>query len=280
MKKKEKYLLKIGTICLCCSLVFGITYVIVGNMFYRKAVQAAQSITDSEEKNELLTTAIHLQPRKAQAYELLLGEFTSDGKIEESEYQSLVDIVKSQGIPFMQSQSLMDATASIAMGCVSMHGDNHILGLKSALPFLSQFSKSHKKSPNVVMDSYLSIADFYETYIWTGLPSSMSETEVQEMLDMILMTCTQIQIDKTISDLDRLSFSMLVCEMIIDQRNTLAANCSLRMVKSVIDSVYNSLPILSEDADPIEKQMLDHLISEKNTYWQLIERSFNRGKES
>ena len=278
MLKNNKLLMILAVTMLLIGIACGVAQYFLGGYFYRVAIEDATGIQGAD-KLQTLLHAIRLQPRRVAAYRLLLDELQEDGEVTQEEYTALCEALEVQGKASRQPQGILDIDADIMMCCISHTGNgNFILGLKSATPFVQQYKAGKSKDQNLIYASCVSISDFYQKHIWTGMPSSLTDQEVDSMLDMILLACTQVQIEKEVTAYDRLVYSVLVVQMMMDQRNTIAVNCSYKEAKAVLDSIYNSLPDMTEYEKETDRQLYEKLVNNEQSYRDLLARAFGEGE--
>ena len=244
------------------------------NRYYAGFLQISPASPVEERQNSYLS-AIALAPDRAEAYSLLLDTYLEDGSFSQEESGRF--LAAFNGNHF--SKSSKDAAslrAKIGMAYISSYDGSFPVRIRLGLPFLTDALThlSQEDSRYAAVLCYTRIGTYYSDYIWDA--TSVRDVTQDEMTD--LLTDIQKTLAKAdgMTDFDRLSFYQAVCDLILDQRDTIAALTDPTISLGILDSIYNKIPAMESLQKEQTKAVAQALMDQEANYREMLQRAILR----
>lgn len=276
-------------------LGFLCAFLCVGSLLFssyltKEAYKSFVSISPASEEELRSSTylrAIRLQPNELTAYIKLLSLYNEDGIFSKKESESFLAMYNNHHTAFDESEGDYATLHSMA-GLLYINGyenDSSTIRLRMALPFMEEAMNymNENDSSYFAISSYCRIGQYYRDYIWDASATirEVSPALMEALTTDIQKTLEQFQKNDSPDALfNRLGYSVAVCNLIYDQRDTLAATVPLSKMTGILDLIYSDLP----SPDTLQKEqtqiLVKNLQSGESHYREMLERAYQRKGDS
>ena len=247
---------------------------LLANRYYAGFLQISLASPIGERQHSYLSS-IALAPDRAEAYSLLLDTYLEDGSFSQEENGRFLAVFNGNHF----SKSSKDAAslrAKIGMAYISSYDGSFPVRIRLGLPFLTD-ALGHlpqEDSRYAAVLCYTRIGTYYSDYIWDA--TAVRDVTQDEMTD--LLTDIQETLNKAdgMTDFDRLSFYQAVCDLILDQRDTIAALTDPTISLGILDSIYNKVPTMESLQKEQTKAIAQALMDQEANYREMLERAISR----
>ena len=244
------------------------------NRYYTGFLQISPASPIEERQNSYLS-AIALAPDRAEAYSLLLDTYLEDGSFSQEESGRFLAAFNGNHFP-RGSKDTASLRAKIGMAYISSYDGSFPVRIRLGLPFLQDALAhlSQEDSRYAAVLCYTRIGSYYSDYIWDA--TAVRDVTQDEMAD--LLTDIQETLNKAdrMTDFDRLSFYRAVCDLILDQRDTIAALTDPTISLGILDSIYDKIPAPESLQKDQSKAIAQTLMDQEANYREMLQRAILR----
>lgn len=286
--KKAKQVLWTFRVAFIAGLVFALISIgstVAGGVLKNNAYTQWTTVspaTDLQVRKDYYLRAICLDPKASEAYILLLDTYNQDGSFTKEESEEFLGIYNSNHTKLSKRDPTF-AKLHYTVGFLYINGfdGTSATRIRMALPFLETASEHIPEDDlnQFAVSCYCKIGSFYRDYIWDAAASTreVNPTQMESLLEQIEETL-QIFPDDTSPDAmcNYLGFCTAVCNLLLDQRDILAALAPRETVERILNTVYSTLPTVQQLQKEQTQTMLLTLQNNEDTYRQMIGRAFER----
>lgn len=261
-------------------------FLIAGSVVRAKAYAACIGITPASAEDVRLAAylqAIRLKPGQADAYSLLLDLYNEDGVFSKSESEKFLSLYNANHRQLEKARYInASLQAKVGFLYIAAYDGTSTVKLRMAYPFLQSALDNLPESDRQYLTTkcYYQMANFYQHYIWDAA-ASMREVD-PNVVDALLteVETTLAAFEKQPENMyARLSFNSAVCDLLLDQRDTLSLSIPQERMESLLNSIYLTLPEPESIQKPQSKELLITLLENEETYRSMIERAYIRKGE-
>ena len=230
--------------------------------------------------------AIQLRPEQLEAYILLLDVYGEDGSFAKAESEIFLSAYNRNHLKFDSSDinySLLHQKAGMLY--TTGYEDRSVASrLKLALPFLKIASETMPEQDTnaSAVRCYYQIGRYYQEYVWTAGSDrkEVPKEQMEQLIAEIRQTLARFSAAAPPFNIyDRLCFDIAVCDLLYTQRNTLSGSVDRMDIESILNGIYGTLPTMDSLQKEQTKQLLHVLQSNKETYYEMTIRAFDRKED-
>lgn len=272
---KQQKILKILTVLL---LLLGLGSLGAGRLLTNRYYAAYLQISTSspvEARQTNYLAAIALCPDRAEAYSLLLDTYLEDGSFSQTESGSFLAAFNGNHFS-SSSKGAASLRAKIGMAYISSYDGSFPVRIRMGLPFLQEALTrlSPEDSRYAAVQCYTRIGSYYTDYIWDA--TSVRDITSEAMTDLLSDIQATLGQASEMTDYDRLSFYRAVCDLILDQRDTIATLTDPALSSGILDTIYANIPSVSSLQKEQTKAIALDLITQEKTYREMLDRAIAR----
>lgn len=269
-------LLILAALCVVIGVGCLVGWTLLRNRIYNAYIGISTS-TDVELRRESYLSAINIDPNRAEAFDLMLDVYGSDGDFsakESEEFLSLYNRWRSKlnkGTPTYAKLHL-DA----AFLYINGYADSPTVCLRMAIPFLDtalQYMDGTEDEYQAVQ-CYALIGAYYKNYIWNA--ASVRDVGKEEMESLLTKIAETLNAMDSMTAFDRLGFYNAVCNLLYDQRDTIAATCKKELAFGILDQIFQNVPDISTLQKEKTIQAAEDLIANESMFRDMLERAYAR----
>lgn len=279
--RRFRFFQVIGIVLAVITVACFLAAMILTNKFYNDYMNISAAAPAADREASYIR-ALKISPGKTDAYLALLDLYNEDGIFSQEESEKFLGLYNR----YQQKLSWKDdgyAEIHYTTAFLYLNGyeGTSTTKLRLALPFLNiAMDTISEDDPSYsTVSCYYKIGSYYKTYIWDAAASVREVTgqQMQELVRDIVITLTSFNDNVSGESLyNRLGFYVAVCNLLYDQRDTLAMTVKEDSVTVILDEIYSSLPDESQIQKEQSKLLLSDLIANEETYRDMIHRAFER----
>ena len=233
--------------------------------------------TDSEVRRESYLTAITIDPSRAEAFNLLLDVYGSDGVFSAKESEEFLSLYNRWCSGFHKNSKAYAALhQNAAFLYINGYEDTPTVCLRMAIPFLETALEAMDGTEEEyrTVQCYGLMGAYYRDYIWNAASvRDVSQEEMENLLTKITETLTDME---GMAVYDRLGFYSAVCNLLYDQRDTIAATCRKDLAFGILDKIFQNIPDISTLQKEKTIQAAETLLANESMYRDMLERAYAR----
>lgn len=282
-KPKKKSFILNGWIISGLVMVFlGISCVtgqyILKNYTYHAYISISTA-TDIQIRRDSYMNAIRLIPENTEAFSLLLDTYAEDGVFSKAESESFLSLYNTYHSNWHSNTATGTLHAKIGSLYINGYEDTPVAALRMSYPFFEYAANELSEGDDGYVTAWIyhQIGKYYQNYIWTATATrDVSADQMTAMMSDIEYACQVVFSDDDISSFDQLGFCNTVCNLLIDQRDVLAATCTKEQIDRILDLIYSDLPNVQSLQHESTRESLTSLQDNESTYREMIARAFAR----